>query len=168
MKACITVSLLDCVQRLRSLNVQIFFTRVRACLLAGLKRRERERERERENKTERDRLIDLNVIRLSQGQQRRYFRYVMYVTGREGRWTSESSEALCRPRAGKVWHYITLPTRRISDSSLFAKFGLKRWSVLLKIKFTEEPLNTICHGKLKSSHSTPFKPKRYIEVTQSL
>lgn len=59
MKACITVSLLDCVQRLRSLNGQIFFTRVRACLLAGLKRRERERE----NKTERDRLIDLNVIR---------------------------------------------------------------------------------------------------------
>ena len=34
--------------------------------------------------------------------------------------------------------------------------------------FTKEPLNTIRHGKLKSSRSTPFNPEAYIEVTQSL
>lgn len=102
---------------------------------------------------------------------------MMYVTGREARWTSECNEALCRPRAEEVWHYITLRTRRITGSSVTftLKLIFQVWvkMVVSFIKnrgnyFTKEPLNTISHGKLKSSRSTPFNPEAYIEVTQSL
>lgn len=45
-KAFATTSLLDSAQRAGCLNWQIFFTRVRACLQAGLKKRMRQQERQ--------------------------------------------------------------------------------------------------------------------------